>query len=89
MIFVHVSHFRYESNSFSTAEHGGTHVDSPAHFYKGGWRTQQIPMEKLVGRGAIINVKQKASTNPDYPFSFPLLISLTMRTLTGGSLLGR
>lgn len=64
----------YESNSFSTAEHGGTHVDSPAHFYKGGWRTQQIPMEKLVGRGAIINVKQKASTNPDYRVSVADLI---------------
>ncbi|XP_061188488.1 isatin hydrolase-like [Saccostrea echinata] len=56
----------YESNSFATAEHGGTHVDSPAHFYQGGWRTQQIPMEKLVGKGVIINVKAKVSANYDY-----------------------
>ena len=27
---------------------------------------QQIPMEKLVGKGVIINVKQKASIDPDY-----------------------
>ncbi|XP_062610672.1 isatin hydrolase-like [Saccostrea cucullata] len=56
----------YESNSFATAEHGGTHVDSPAHFYQGGWRTQQIPMEKLVGKGVIVNVQAKASINHDY-----------------------
>ncbi|XP_078337529.1 kynurenine formamidase-like isoform X2 [Crassostrea virginica] len=56
----------YESNSFATAEHGGTHVDAPAHFYEGGLRVQQIPMEKLVGKGVIINVKQKASIDPDY-----------------------
>ncbi|XP_048753993.2 isatin hydrolase-like [Ostrea edulis] len=63
------SGFWYESNFFATAEHGGTHVDSPAHFYKGGWRTQQIPMERLVGKGVVINVKSKVSTNYDYRVS--------------------
>ncbi|KAH3824671.1 isatin hydrolase-like [Dreissena polymorpha] len=61
-----VGGFWYESNSFATAEHGGTHLDAPAHFYENRSRTHQIPMEKLVGRGVIINVKTKASRNPDY-----------------------
>ncbi|XP_060562944.1 isatin hydrolase-like [Ruditapes philippinarum] len=56
----------YESNSFQTAEHGGTHLDAPAHFAEGKNRQHQIPMEKLVGPGVVINVKTKVSKNPDY-----------------------
>ncbi|XP_060083575.1 isatin hydrolase-like [Ylistrum balloti] len=61
-----MDNFWYESNFIATAEHGGTHVDSPAHFYEGGWRTQQIPMERLTGPGVVIDVKDKARDNPDY-----------------------
>lgn len=60
------SGYWYESNSFQTAEHGGTHLDAPSHFAQGKNRSQQIPIEKLVGPGVIINVKAKASSNPDY-----------------------
>ncbi|XP_053374689.1 isatin hydrolase-like [Mercenaria mercenaria] len=56
----------YESNTFQTAEHGGTHLDSPAHFAEGKKRQHQIPMEKLVGPGVIVNVKAKSAENPDY-----------------------
>ena len=48
---------RYESNAFFTAEHGGTHLDAPAHFFEGAMRTHEIPMNKLVGPGVVINVK--------------------------------
>lgn len=61
--------FWYESNAFSSPEHGGTHLDSPSHFYQGSYRTHQIPMEKLIGPGVIINVKEKVGTNPDYMLS--------------------
>ncbi|KAK3108546.1 hypothetical protein FSP39_010304 [Pinctada imbricata] len=44
----------------------GTHIDAPAHFYKGSWRTQQIPIERLMGPGVIINIKDKAVRDPDY-----------------------
>lgn len=56
----------YESNYFGTPEHGGTHLDAPAHFYEGAWRAQQIPMDRLIGPGVIIDVTQKASSDPDY-----------------------
>lgn len=59
----------YESNAFSTAEHGGTHLDAPAHFYEANYRAHQIPMSKLVGPGVIINVKSKAASSPDYRVS--------------------
>lgn len=59
----------YEGNYFATAEHAGTHLDSPSHFYEGGWRAQQIPIERLIGPGVILDVREKASTNPDYRVS--------------------
>ncbi|XP_052082376.1 isatin hydrolase-like [Mytilus californianus] len=61
--------FWYESNYIGTAEHGGTHLDSPAHFYKDRLRTHNIPIENLVGPGVIINVKNKAAANADYQVS--------------------
>ncbi|XP_050414236.2 isatin hydrolase [Patella vulgata] len=56
----------YETNYFATAEHGGTHLDAPAHFSKGKWRTHEIPVERLVGPGVIIDVTSKATTDHDY-----------------------
>jgi kynurenine formamidase len=56
-LFLFFHFIRYESNSFQTAEHGGTHLDAPAHFAEGKKRQHQIPMEKLVGPGVVINVK--------------------------------
>ena len=53
-------------NKFTTADHGGTHLDAPAHFFEGGWRTHQIPIEHLVGPAAVIDIREKASTDPDY-----------------------
>ncbi|CAG2184820.1 unnamed protein product [Mytilus edulis] len=58
-----------EMNYIGTAEHGGTHLDSPAHFYKDRLRTHNIPIENLVGPGVIINVKNKAAANVDYQVS--------------------
>lgn len=66
MIFVYVFYFRYELNLFFIVEYGGIYVDFFVYFYKGGWRIQQILMEKFVGRGVIINVKQKVFINLDY-----------------------
>lgn len=47
---------RFEWNKFQTAEHGGTHVDAPAHFAKGTRRLDQIPMSNLLGPGVLINI---------------------------------
>ncbi|XP_052082379.1 isatin hydrolase-like [Mytilus californianus] len=56
-------------NYFGTAEHAGTHLDSPAHFYKDRNRTHNVPLENLIGPGVIINVKNKAAMNADYQVS--------------------
>ena len=41
-------------------------MDAPSHVAQGGWRTHQIPIERLVGPGVIIDVRQKAADDPDY-----------------------
>ncbi|XP_071096995.1 isatin hydrolase-like [Haliotis cracherodii] len=55
-----------ESNWFSTSEHGGTHLDAPSHFYRGHPRVHQIPPERLVGPGVVIDITSQAASNPDY-----------------------
>ena len=59
--FYNINTIRFEWNSFHTAEHGGTHIDAPSHFVKGQWRVHQIPIERLVGTGVIINVEVRTN----------------------------
>ena len=56
----------YSANNFSTAEHGGTHIDAPIHFAKHGQSVDEIPLKKLIGDAIKINVSSKAMENPDY-----------------------
>ena len=37
--------YHYEANSFSTAEHGGTHIDAPVHFGEGKRTVDEVPLE--------------------------------------------
>ncbi|WP_298900298.1 cyclase family protein [uncultured Psychroserpens sp.] len=58
--------YYYAANNFSTAEHGGTHIDAPIHFAKDAQTVDQIPLEKLVGNAIKIDVSSKSSDDPDY-----------------------
>jgi len=58
--------FYYSANNFTTAEHGGTHIDAPIHFSKTGQTVENIPLEKLVGSAIKIDVSKNAKDNPDY-----------------------
>lgn len=57
----------YASYSFSSAEHGGTHLDAPIHFAEGGLTADRIPLSALVGPAAVVDVAEKAT--PDYEVS--------------------
>ncbi|KAK7496641.1 hypothetical protein BaRGS_00012048 [Batillaria attramentaria] len=61
--------FWYEFNYVGTSEHGSTHADAPAHFAKGQWRVHEIPASNLVGPAVMIDVSQKAKSDPDYRLS--------------------
>lgn len=61
--------YYYAANNFSSAEHGGTHIDAPVHFAENGQTVDQIPLEKLIGKGIKIDVSENAVNNKDYLIS--------------------
>ena len=58
--------FWYESNKISASEHGGTHIDAPAHFARGKWHVDEIPLDRLIGPGILVDVWSRTKRNPDY-----------------------
>ena len=58
--------YYYAANRFSTAEHGGTHIDAPIHFAKGRHTVDQIPLEQLMGQAIVVDVTKQCEKNPDY-----------------------
>jgi kynurenine formamidase len=56
----------YAANRFCAAEHGGTHLDAPIHFFEGRHTADEIPIEQLVGRGVVVDVSAKCASNRDY-----------------------
>lgn len=58
--------YYYAANRFCTAEHGGTHIDAPIHFFQGRNTLDAIPLRQLIGRGALIDVSLKCAQDPNY-----------------------
>ncbi|HEX5036726.1 MAG TPA: cyclase family protein [bacterium] len=56
----------YLSYGFSAAEHMGTHVDAPRHFWPNGRTVDRITLSELAGRAVVINVVEESKRNPDY-----------------------
>nr|XP_027208026.1 uncharacterized protein LOC113801793 isoform X1 [Penaeus vannamei] len=54
----------YESNNICLAEHAGTHLDAPAHFFKERWHADDIPLSRLMGPGVVLDIQEKAKKNP-------------------------
>jgi kynurenine formamidase len=58
--------YYYAANSFCAAEHGGTHVDAPIHFSEGQATVDEIPLDRLMAPGILVDVAAKAAKDPDY-----------------------
>jgi kynurenine formamidase len=56
----------YSANAFCTAEHGGTHIDAPVHFFENGQTVDEIPLSQLIGPAVIIDVADNAAADADY-----------------------
>ncbi|KAL5235368.1 hypothetical protein ACI65C_002778 [Semiaphis heraclei] len=54
------------TESFSTPEHCGTHLDAPFHFNPTGWKLEDIPLERLVVQGVHVNVSSEVNGNNDF-----------------------
>ena len=61
--------FYYEANSFSSAEHGGTHIDAPIHFAEGRLTLDRIPLEQLIGPGIVVDVSAACARDRDHQVS--------------------
>lgn len=57
----------YSSYRFSGAEHGGTHLDAPIHFAEGRHTSDEVPLERLIGPAAVVDVSDRAHS--DYRIS--------------------
>jgi len=57
----------YANNNFSLSEHGGTHFDAPIHFAEGGDHAEEVPLERLLGPAAVVDVRERV--HPDYQVS--------------------
>lgn len=55
----------YASGTFSSPEHLGTHLDAPLHFGEGRWTSAQIPLERLLAPGVVIDISAAAEESPD------------------------
>ena len=58
--------YYYTANRFCSAEHGGTHIDAPVHFFEGRNTLDTIPLRQLIGRGALIDVSLKCAGDSNY-----------------------
>ena len=61
--------FFYAAKEFASAEHGGTHLDAPYHFYRGGEDVAAIPLSRLIAPGVVVDVSDAAAADPDYRVS--------------------
>ena len=58
--------FFYSAFSVCTPEHVGTHIDAPLHFAAQGQATDQIPLDRLIAPGVVIDVTEQANTDRNY-----------------------
>jgi kynurenine formamidase len=56
----------YLSHLYHGPEHGGTHIDAPVHFFKGRDTTDAIPLQRLIGPGVTIDVREACAADRDH-----------------------
>jgi len=53
-----------QSSTFKMFAHFGTHVDAPRHFIQGGDTIDEIPPQRLMGRGAVFDLSDFRNYRP-------------------------
>lgn len=56
----------YSAYRYSSAEHGGTHIDAPVHFAKGRHSVDAIPLSQTIGPAIVVDVTKQVENNRDY-----------------------
>jgi kynurenine formamidase len=71
--------YYYEAHRFRAAEHGGTHVDAPIHFHAQGQRVDEIPLDRLVGWGVVVDVEAACLADADHEVAVGELVAWEKR----------
>ena len=58
--------YYYSAYRYSSAEHGGTHIDAPVHFAKGRHSVDAIPLSQTIGPAIVVDVTRQVENNRDY-----------------------
>jgi kynurenine formamidase len=58
--------YYYAAHRFRQAEHGGTHIDAPIHFFAGRHTVDEIPLERLMGPAVRVDVSGPCATDRDH-----------------------
>ena len=58
--------YYYSAYRYSSAEHGGTHIDAPVHFARGRHSVDEIPLDQMIGRAIVVDVTRQAEKDRDY-----------------------
>jgi kynurenine formamidase len=61
--------YYYAAFRFRAAEHGGTHLDAPIHFFAKRQTADQVPLQRLVAPGVVVDVSGQCAEDPDYQVS--------------------
>lgn len=71
--------YYYAANRFTTAEHGGTHIDAPRHFSEHGQTVDAIPLTRLIGEAAVIDATDSSNINSLYEITIDDLLGWEAR----------
>ena len=58
--------YYYSTYNLALSEHGGTHLDAPVHFAEGRQGADEVPLDRLIGPAAVIDVTAAAEADADY-----------------------
>lgn len=58
--------YYYAAHRFRAAEHGGTHIDAPIHFFAERWTVDEIPLDRLMGSAVLVDVSRRCASDRDY-----------------------
>ena len=50
----------------SLSDNFATHIDAPAHFVRGAWSVDEIPVDRLIAPLVVIDAQKNAAKDPDY-----------------------
>ncbi len=58
--------YYYSAYTFTTAEHGGTHIDAPVHFAEGRHSVDEIPLQRLISEAVMLDLREHVGDNCNY-----------------------